>query len=163
MKALINMRHLLAASRKMSNAAVLLLAGTSITTAEPSSVQYTIAPLSQSEIYAAMIGHNLIGEYSNGQRWSEQLKTNMTTIYTEDKKAMVGHMRFSGSVLCFTYPQADDRQAHCFEIWKRGANCFDFYGADNLTATHDKRFGRGWMARAWRADQASTCQSDLIG
>ncbi len=163
LSALINMRHLLAVKRKKSNAAAILVISLFLTLPLSAKAQFSLLPLSQSEIQAALFDTKLVGEYSNGQRWSEFLNNDMTSIYIEDSYTMAGQIRFKGSVLCFTYPQSEDPLPHCFEIWQRGANCFDFYGADGSTTLMDTRLGRNWLARAWRADKTSTCQSDLIG
>lgn len=161
--ALINMRHLLAATKKMSNVAAILVAGLTTFIVFPVKAQFTLAPLSGSEIRSELIGSNLIGEYTSGENWSETLKSNMTSLYKDAAGEMSGLVKVNGSILCFTYPSSNNPQPHCFEIWKRGANCFDFYGATSSSGLQDKRFGRGWLARAWRVEQPSTCQSDLIG
>ncbi len=161
--ALVNMRHLLAASLKMSNSVVILITFSLLSSNNSARAQFTLGPLSRSDIQIQLLGHNLTGEYSSGARWSEQLHTNMTSTYAEDDSTMIGVMSFTGSVLCFRYRNSDDPDPHCFEIWKRGANCFDFYGIDDIAGLSDRRFGRGWLARAWKSDLASTCQSDLIG
>ncbi|NKB51571.1 MAG: hypothetical protein GKR97_05000 [Rhizobiaceae bacterium] len=147
----------------MSNAGIIFLLFVSSLSNSLAQAQFTPGPLSPSEIQIQLLGHSLIGEYSSGARWSEQLHSNMTSTYVEDDSTMHGVMDFIGPVLCFTYSQSDDPNPHCFEIWKRGANCFDFYGIDDIAGLSDRRFGRGWLARAWKTDRASTCQSDLIG
>ena len=160
--ALINMRHLLAAWNKMSNAVGILVVLILANLAGPGLAQFTLAPLSQSEVKTFLFGHKLIGEYSNGERWTEQLKKDMSSDYSDSTGRMPGEMVFDGSALCFNYAGSLDPGPHCFEIWKRGANCFDFYGTGGQVSLQDRRFGRAWMARAWRADQPSTCQGDLI-
>ncbi|MEP1207085.1 MAG: hypothetical protein ABJM29_09740 [Rhizobiaceae bacterium] len=121
-----------------------------------------MAPLSQSEIRLQLFGKSLIGEYANGATWSENLSADLTSFYVEGEKQMVGEMHFNGSILCFTYRQSENPTPNCFEIWKRGVNCFDFYESDQTIPLMDRRVGRGWVARAWRSDQTSSCQSDLL-
>ena len=162
MVALINMRHLLAAWKKMSNAVGILVFLILAILAGPGLAQFTLAPLSQSEVKTFLFGHKLIGEYSNGERWSEELGGDMRSNYSDSTGQMRGTMQFDGSALCFTYSSSLEPGPHCFEIWRRGPNCFDFYGNEGAVSLQDRRFGRAWMARAWRVDQPSSCQSDLI-
>ena len=160
--ALINMRHLLAASKKMSNVVGVLVVLIAAILAGPGLAQFTLAPLSQSEVEGFLFGQKLIGEYSNGERWNEELSNDLSSDYADSTGRMTGRMGFDGAALCFTYAGSSDPGPHCFEIWKRGHNCFDFYGTDGQIGLQDRRFGRGWMARAWRADQPSSCRGDLI-
>ena len=163
LSALINMRHLLAAKLKMSNIVVSLIAMS--VWISPVSVfsQSNFTPLNQSQIRSDMFGQMFTGEYSNGAQWAERFNPNMTSIYVEDGKPIHGHMEFRGSLLCFEYPYRPDLEGGCFEIWKRGANCFDFYSSNSTVSFEDRRMARNWMARAWISDVPSTCKSDLIG
>ena len=163
LSALINMRHLLAAMLKMSNIVVSLISIAVWLLPHPTFAQSDFTPLNQSQIRSDMFGQKFTGEYSNGGQWAERFNPNMTSVYVEDGKAIHGHMEFRGSILCFEYPYRPDLQGGCFEIWKRGANCFDFYSTESAVSFNDRRLGRNWMARAWISDVPSTCKSDLIG
>ena len=163
LSALINMRHLLAATLKKSNLVVPLIAVCLIGGAVQAAAQLVLTPLNQSQIRSVMFGQMFTGEYSNGAQWAERLNPNMTSVYVEDGKAIHGHMEFRGSILCFEYPNQPNLNGGCFEIWQRGNNCFDFYGSQSTVSFEDRRLGRNWTARAWNADQPSTCKSELIG
>lgn len=162
LSALINMRHLLAAMPKMSNIALMLVILLSITLVGTALAQFAPTPLSKSQIRNEMFGHLFTGEYSNGGRWAERLNGNLTSVYVEDGRPIHGHMDFQGSNLCFEYPNRTDLEGGCFEIWKRGQNCFDFYSTNSVASLEERRWGRAWMARAWISNQPSTCKSDLI-
>ena len=163
LSALINMRHLLAAMLKMSNIVVSLIAIALWAPPNPATAQSGFAPLNQVQIRNEMFGQMFTGEYSNGAQWAERFNPNMTSIYVEDGKAIHGHMEFKGPFLCFEYPYRPDLEGGCFEIWKRGSNCFDFYGSNSAVSFNDRRMARKWMARAWISYLPSTCKGDLIG
>lgn len=162
LSALINMRHLLAAMLKMSNIVVSLIFAMALGSSIQVWAQQALTPLNQSQIRSDMFGQMFTGEYSNGARWAERFNPNMTSVYVEDGISVHGHMEFKGSILCFDYPYRTDLTGGCFEIWKRGSNCFDFYGPQSNVSFEDRRLGRNWMARAWISDVPSTCKGDLI-
>ena len=162
LSALINMRHLLAATLKMSNIAVLLILCVLVVANSQVYAQLSLSPMTASQIRAEMFGQMFTGEYKSGARWAERFNPNMTSIYVEDGKPIHGHMQFEGFTLCFEYPYRSDLQGGCFEVWKRSDNCFDFYGTQDIASLDQRRWGRGWTARAWISDQPSTCKSDLI-
>jgi len=105
--------------------------------------------MSATEIKQFVFGFTMSGEYASGQSWAERFNKDGTSSYSENGK----------------YDENPTVSGGCFEVWKRGANCFDFYStnADQPAASLDqRRFGRGWDARAWYADQKSTCLSEEI-
>ena len=74
-------------------------------------------------------------------------------------------MRFEGNLMCFNYSGDETLTGGCFEVWRRSANCFDFYGTNGSVADatlSQRRAGTGWTARAWRQDAPSTCVGDQI-
>ncbi len=155
-----NMASVLAAMRQKSIAAgvafVLLLSPTAIVQA-----QVSLAPLAAPEIQTRLFGQRLVGEYADGQGWAENLNTDWSSDYVQDGKLTLGKMHLEGRRLCFTY-NPTDMTGGCFEIWPRGSNCFDFYARQEggLPASlEDKRFGRGWDARAWIDGKPSTCET----
>ena len=122
-------------------------------------------PLSEAEIRRSLLGHSWIGEYANGRQWAETFKSDGTTRYSEGNFSVEGKMRFESKEVCFTYGTGSGFVGGCFEVWRRSANCFDFYGvaggSTNATS-NQKRIGLGWTARAWKASAPSTCVSDMI-
>lgn len=117
--------------------------------------------LSPGELRTLLPGLLLTGEYRNGAPWTERFSHDGTSRYTDTAGTADGTVRFLGAGVCFTY--ADTAlSGGCFEVWRRGRRCFDFYG-DNVTATlGDRRFGRGWTARAWLPGGREDCRSDLL-
>ena len=121
--------------------------------------------MSATEIKQFVFGFTMSGEYASGQSWAERFNKDGTSSYSENGKPILGRMTLNGNILCFSYDENPTVSGGCFEVWKRGANCFDFYStnADQPAASLDqRRFGRGWDARAWYADQKSTCLSEEI-
>ena len=53
----------------------------------------------------------------------------MISIYVEGGQPVHGHMDFQGPEL----------EGGCFEIWKRGANCFDFYSTRSSASWYERR------------------------
>jgi hypothetical protein len=133
--------------------------------AQPAHGQLARAPLTASDIKQFMFGTTMSGQYASGKTWAETFNRDGTSQYAEDGKTINGKMTLNGHYLCFTYNADPSLNGGCFEVWKRGANCFDFYsvGLDSPSASMDqRRFGRGWDARAWYANQQSTCLSEEI-
>ena len=109
-------------------------------------------------------GQRVIGEYADGQSWAENFNADGSSQYVQDGELTSGKMHFEGKRLCFVYdPQ--DMIGGCFEIWPRGKNCFDFYARPDSglpAGLDDKRFGRGWDARAWIDGEPATCETEHI-
>ena len=70
LSALINMRHLLAATLKMSNIGLALILATLIGGVMPVAAQFAQSSLTRPEIRSEMFGQMFTGEYSNGGRWA---------------------------------------------------------------------------------------------
>jgi hypothetical protein len=160
--AVINMRHLLAARRKMSNLLLIVAILIGPAMSGPVSAQAVLPPLSKSEIQALMFGQRLSGEYSTGAAWSERLNRNFTSNYTDADRSLQGAVAFRNNLLCFTYPDSALLPGGCFEVWKRGANCFDFYGASDPVSLKQRQWGQAWQARAWIVGQTGTCPGEPI-
>ena len=124
-------------------------------------VQTTIEPMSGAQIQRDLLGSRVTGEYPSGQKWAEQFNLDGTTIYAEAQKLNFGRLDINGNQMCFSY-NSEKLSGGCFEVWKRGANCFDFYSANNDADLLSRRFGQQWSARAWKSDQPSTCTSEQL-
>jgi len=161
--ALINMRGVLAAMKKKSNLTGLVLLAATVLTVNPAPSQVTLGPLTANQITNQMFGRMFTGEYPSGAGWSEHFKSNLTSTYSESGAKLDGVMRFEGDALCFSYPQSNKWFGGCFQVWKRGNNCFDFYSVQSNVSLFDRRFGRAWQARAWRTDAVATCFSAKVG
>ncbi len=161
--ALINMRGVLAAMKKKSNLATLVLLVVILCSTSVTHSQVSLTPLTAAEIKRFMFDRLFTGEYPNGLLWSERFNRDLTSTYSESGQILEGIMRLDGDLICFSYPDSIDSFGGCFQVWKRGNNCFDFYSSQSLAGVFDRRFGRAWQARAWNADEPSTCFSDKIG
>lgn len=164
--------HTLCQSTRISclSSIVLLVLAIHGTTASFASqlVQFTLLPMTGTEIRNELIGTQLSGEYSSGRGWSEQLKSNLTSIYEEDGSKLKGRVSVTANQICFTYSREGDGRmgsqsitgvGGCFEVWKRSANCFDFYSATSPPPLRIRRFARNWLARAWKTSSESTCEN----
>ena len=160
--ALINMRGVLAAMTKKSNQTFIAVLLCWMAIAPAATAQLSLRPMSGSEISQILIGQLLTGEYPSGSQWAERFNSNETSDYSENGKARRGIMKLNGNILCFEYPEDPEQSGGCFEVWKRGANCFDFYSSSAAASLDQRRFGRAWDARGWISDQASTCRSEVI-
>jgi len=124
--------------------------------------------LDGASIRAQLYGQTMIGEYPNGNEWRETFHDNETTFYSENGTEVLGSMKVQDGLICFSYHPSYGLVGGCFEVWKRSANCFDFYGTGSIdeTATRativQKRQGQAWSARAWYADKPSTCVAELV-
>jgi hypothetical protein len=169
--AIINMPHLLAAAQKMSNTWPVFLAisiwlsapATVAAVATATAAHYYLLPLSQSEIRAALFDHLLSGEYSSGASWTERINGDFTSVYSDGEHRLSGTMTFQDDLLCFSYPDATDFAGGCFEVWQRGANCFDFYSTNDSNSLRHRRSGWAWLARAWILGRPATCPGTPVG
>ncbi len=123
--------------------------------------QLVLKPLTGVEIQKFVFGSTMSGEYPSGERWAEQFNTDGTSEYSESGILSHGTMSLNGNILCFTYPDKPTTGG-CFEVWKRGPNCFDFYTPTGLATLDQRQFGKAWDARAWYANQTPTCISEQI-
>ena len=143
---------------------LILAAAFSIAALAASAQATRTTPLTQSEIRNEIIGLTLDGEYQDGMKWRERLGVDGTSVYEQDGAVAKGQVTFRRGRICFAY--ANEFTGGCFEVWRRSFNCFDFYSENDdgtLGATAmQRRNGIAWTARAWRADQPSTCVSDQI-
>lgn len=162
------MRGLLTAKKKMSNYwhhfiwTTLLSALIAVPIAH---AQFALTPMNAPEIQRVLFGQSVTGEYPSGRAWAEHFKDNGTSTYVEAGRPVIGKMRFNGNALCFTYPPSSGSVGGCFEVWRRGENCFDFYSSQDgrtISSKQEKQYGHAWSARAWIPSQKSTCQTELI-
>jgi len=123
--------------------------------------QLVLKPLTGAEIQKFVFGTTMSGEYPSGERWAERFNKDGTSEYSESGELSLGTMSLNGNILCFTYLDKPTTGG-CFEVWKRGPNCFDFYSPTGDATLDQRQFGKGWDARAWYADQPSTCVSEQI-
>ncbi len=158
--AFVNMARLITRPLKMS-IPVLSVAGLMLACfTTNSSAQMALSALSKSEIKSLLFGRSVEGEYDDGLSWSEHFYTNGTSDYTQSGLTLHGTMTLNGNVLCFFYRESNT--GGCFEIWRHGPNCFSFYDASSSATLNQRRFGRGWDARAWYQGQEATCAGDQL-
>ncbi len=162
LKAIINMRGVLAAMAKKSNWTLSIIVFVSALMSAASFGQISLRPMTGAEITGTLFGQTVTGEYPTGARWAERFNHDGTSDYSENGVPKRGAMTLNGNTLCFTYQWTPELTGGCFEVWKRGQNCFDFYGTPVSATLDQMRFGRGWSARAWIENQPSTCLSEEI-
>ncbi len=106
-----------------------------------------------------VVGKPTEGIYNSGDRFYEELRSDMTTLYQDDQWKSGGVYRVEGGELCFSYDEPIN--TGCFVVWQRSENCFDLYftGERGLPpASYMNRLtGTGWDARFWLADRPATC------
>lgn len=150
--------------KKMSNWVAVFVS--LITGSQMASAQQNNGLLSAPQVRALFFGQTMTGEYSDGQSWAEQFGRDGNTRYSQNGQVFHGKMKLQGSNICFEYAPDTGFTGGCFEVWKRGANCFDFYSTtvDGFAAAtaSQKHFGQAWSARAWYPDRKSTCTTDQI-
>ncbi|MEO1397581.1 MAG: hypothetical protein AAFU56_01780 [Pseudomonadota bacterium] len=163
--AVVNMRGVVNAVRQKSMRLLLAL-GLAVVTLSWSAHALALSAMNETEIRDALFGRTLNGEYQDGQFWTERFNTDNSSDYIENGVPVRGTMQFKNGYLCFSYPAETQQTGGCFEVWRRSTNCFDFYGTTDLggpaAPLSYRRFGQGWTARAWFADQKSTCISDQV-
>jgi len=119
--------------------------------------------LNQQQVISHLVAQSLLGEYPNGRQWSERFHHDGSTTYREGSRVIHGNTYFRDDFVCFHYSNDPKMSGGCFEVWKRGANCFDFYGSrsPNSSQTYatkiQKQFGQNWSAQAWYSNQPNTC------
>ena len=123
--------------------------------------QLVLHPLTGAEILKFLYGSTMSGEYPDGDRWAEQFNTDGSSEYSQSGSLSHGTMKLTGNILCFTY-SANEAAGGCFEVWKRGPNCFDFYSPKGGATLNQRQFGQNWDARGWYANQPPTCVSEQI-
>ncbi len=157
-----NMRHVLAMGINLSNTSTILMVLVLSFCTQPLWAQDAPSPLSGEQIRSTLLGKFLVGEYDNGQSWSERFNRDQTTFYTEAGRSLKGTLTFKDNLACFEYPQDDEIVGDCFEVWQRGSNCFDFYGEQSTASIRQRQLGKGWHARAWFAGLDDTCVVERI-
>ena len=118
--------------------------------------------LTATELRLLLPGLTLTGEYADGSGWSEHFAPDGRSRYTDGTGTAEGRMTYRAPGVCFTYGASPDLSGGCFEVWRRGRRCFDFYGEGAMPAFTERRFGRGWTARAWLPGGREDCETDLI-
>lgn len=114
------------------------------------------------DVRSELIGRTIEGLLDDGDAFTEVLRRDGTSLYRTGQGTFEGRTRITGDAFCFVYPPST--MDHCFVLWRRGSNCYDFYPADpSGEADADplaQITGIGWRARAYRADAESTCPAD---
>ena len=158
------MAGLLARAAALSIAGLAMVAGPAAALADerPASGPVIGRALTPVEASRALSGLTVEGEYESGAPWEETFHRDGRSTYSDAEASGTGTMRFTRPGVCFTYPPGTGLAGGCFEVWRRGKRCFDFYGIANAAAMIDRRLGRGWSARAWTKGGREDCGSDLV-
>jgi hypothetical protein len=145
----------------MIGAGVFLL--TAAAHAEPPSAWMTDA-----QIRALLVGHQVTGIYPSGERWTETTKADGTTALTEDGGPSTGHWTLGSTgessggssgagQLCFKYVETG---GGCFRYRVVGPNCYEHFfqmtAADQAEWLPDRPVITN--GRLWRTDQPKACE-----
>ena len=114
--------------------------------------------MSQTDIRQDLFGRTIEGAYWHGAPFTEELRRDGTSHYRDDRGASTGTLHFDGDALCFAYRDST-MNGGCFLVWRRTANCYDFYpfAGGVLATASELAIGTGWTARVWRQDAPAGC------
>jgi hypothetical protein len=126
--------------------------------------------MSEAAMRQAFIGKTLDGHYVNGMHWSETYTADGRLDYVESLRKGVGHWLFRGRVFCTFYDPGQGLNGGCFNALQPSSNCYEFYFAGATERDAEREGSResapgplaSWVARAWRRDEPSTCDSRPI-
>jgi hypothetical protein len=122
--------------------------------------------MSEEAMRGAFIGRTLDGQYVNGERWTETYTADGRLDYRERVRRGLGYWLFRGRVFCTFYDPGQELNGGCFTALQPSRNCYEFYiaGFGELEAGRESWPGPlgSWVARAWRKDEPSTCESRPI-
>jgi hypothetical protein len=122
--------------------------------------------MSEDAMRTAFIGNTLDGQYVNGERWTETYTADGRLDYRESVRKGLGYWFFRGRVFCTFYDPGHGLNGGCFNALQPSSNCYEFYFAGTSEHDADKEASPGplggWVARAWRKGEPSTCESRPI-
>jgi hypothetical protein len=118
--------------------------------------------MSQEAMRAAFIGKTLDGHYVDGLAWSETYSAEGRLDYRESLRKGLGFWYFRGQVFCTFYDPGHGLSGGCWTTVQASTNCYEFYlaGLSDRGAEGESSPGplSGWLARAWRKGEPSTCE-----
>jgi hypothetical protein len=123
--------------------------------------------MTDAQIHALLVGHQVTGIYPSGERWVETMKADGTTALTEDGGPSTGHWTLGSpgapGLLCFKYVETG---GGCFRYKVVGPNCYEHFfqiaGGDTTGSAawrHDLPVITN--GRLWRTDQPRACEPFL--
>lgn len=115
------------------------------------------------EITQTFAGQEVAGVYNEGTAFTEDLRADGTTQYSEPTVLTDGRWWVTQDAICFEYEQPLD--TGCFRIWQRSQNCYDQYflgpvdarGSIEVPPLAEQRAGLSYDSRFWRVSEPSTC------
>jgi hypothetical protein len=125
--------------------------------AATSAVGSEAAWMTEQTLRAAFIGKTLDGYYADGEDWTETYRQDGRLDYSDRKRRGAGYWYFRDHVFCTFYDPGHDINGGCFTAFQVSANCYEFYLAGVSEREADP--AGGWVARASRRDEPSTCEA----
>ena len=117
-----------------------------------------LAWLSGEAIREAFAGQALGGIYPDDRTWSEAIKTDGQTDYSEGRKRWQGRWWVTAREFCFAYPLPG--VGGCFRVTRISANCFELYdfSGNPAQAEEPPNIADIWNGRMWIAKIPTTCE-----
>ena len=121
----------------------------------------TVLALTEKNIRDELIGPPMKGTYVDGRPWDETYFANGSITYRDQDNKWQGQWSFRGTGFCTFYN--DGANGGCWQILKISENCYEFYSMTRSGMPKSDHKGRSvtWVARGWRASQASTCDPEV--
>jgi len=111
--------------------------------------------MSESDIRAALGGHNIAGHYRTGHAFTEAYRSDGSLEYKDDDRQSGGHWSVRNGAFCTIY--SDDPSGGCFRVKRNGSNCFEFYFVSRTEEGTARPDEPSWTARGWIEGIKGTC------
>jgi hypothetical protein len=116
--------------------------------------------MNESELKAVFAGKGVDGRYRSGGPFAETYGADGHVDYEDEVRTSGGHWSIQAGTFCTIYD--DDSAGGCFQVRRRGSNCFEFFfvAPTEEEALKSQAAKPQWTARAWVQDQPSTCKEE---
>lgn len=119
--------------------------------------------LQEREIRAELTDVQLSGLYPSNVAWTELIRPDGTSDYTEGGEHRPGRWSISGELYCFLYSLP--HQGGCFRVVRHSSNCYELYTASVggvAPPTPPPASAMSWNGRMWRESERATCDEKPI-
>ncbi len=116
-------------------------------------------PMNSQEILKTFPGMTLVGNYSDGMKFSETYQQFGSINYSDDQSRTTGHWFERNGLFCTFYVDANGA---CFSVKKSGANCYEYFIREEEDGTLSPMADK-WNSVGWDESKPSTCDlSDKV-